>query len=342
MPFRHLVNRFPPLVLTIAFFLFAVPDARGTEDASSSDLKTLSLFKKTVNPEYAISFFDNEDHTPDRGKARSSLRIRKDPLAPKNMIMEMYYTLPPTGSHYAGWFLAKNNGYTDLSQKTVLRFDLKGDPKIPTSSVVVGLRSTNINPNTNHAKIFLSDLGIKQFTSEFVHVDIPLKLLLQREPDLDLSQIKEVFILGVIGPPEELTEAVIVLRSITWDWGLAALKDDTLTADLSAQVLFAYNSHELKPAAKQYLNKLGKELKPHRSLQLVITGHTDNIGGEDFNSTLSKRRAESVADYLAKKGFFIRSQILTKGEAFRQPIANNATEAGRSKNRRVELLLKKD
>jgi outer membrane protein OmpA-like peptidoglycan-associated protein len=77
----------------------------------------------------------------------------------------------------------------------------------------------------------------------------------------------------------------------------------------------------------------------HPTLEVSITGHTDNVGGEQHNVTLSTRRAESVAEYLVGRGVNY-DKIIFRGLGSAQPIESNETVEGRSKNRRVEILIK--
>ncbi len=69
----------------------------------------------------------------------------------------------------------------------------------------------------------------------------------------------------------------------------------------------------------------------------VIEGHTDSIGSEEYNMGLSKRRAESVASYLASQGVNLGSRFATEAFGEAKPIASNDTEAGRAENRRVVI-----
>jgi len=71
-----------------------------------------------------------------------------------------------------------------------------------------------------------------------------------------------------------------------------------------------------------------------------IAGHTDSVGDVDYNVKLSKRRASSVKQYLIKKGID-PSKVVTKGYGLTEPVADNETEEGRAKNRRVELIILK-
>ncbi len=103
-------------------------------------------------------------------------------------------------------------------------------------------------------------------------------------------------------------------------------------------VLFDFDSHELRPESKPELEKLVKFLKEHRKLKVVIEGHTDSLGTEEYNLRLSQLRAEAVRDYLVKRGIDPkRLKVEAYGES--KPIAPNDTEAGRRLNRRVEIRL---
>lgn len=102
---------------------------------------------------------------------------------------------------------------------------------------------------------------------------------------------------------------------------------------------FEFNSAELKPEAKALLEKVGRALTTPdlETFRFSIEGHTDSIGGEDFNSNLSKRRAEVVQDYLANTGVDQRRlESIGLGEAI--PVDTNVTDEGRQHNRRVEII----
>jgi outer membrane protein OmpA-like peptidoglycan-associated protein len=71
-----------------------------------------------------------------------------------------------------------------------------------------------------------------------------------------------------------------------------------------------------------------------------IAGHTDSVGNVDYNVKLSERRASSVKQYLIKKGID-PNKVVTKGYGPTDPVADNETEEGRAKNRRVELIILK-
>jgi outer membrane protein OmpA-like peptidoglycan-associated protein len=105
------------------------------------------------------------------------------------------------------------------------------------------------------------------------------------------------------------------------------------------EFLFETNSFKLRPEHYPELNTLSNYLMLHPTLEVSITGHTDNVGGEQHNVTLSTRRAESVAEYLVGRGVNY-DKIIFRGLGSAQPIESNETVEGRSKNRRVEILIK--
>jgi outer membrane protein OmpA-like peptidoglycan-associated protein len=105
-----------------------------------------------------------------------------------------------------------------------------------------------------------------------------------------------------------------------------------------SDVLFDHNSPALKKDFTSQLDTLVDILQKNQSLQVMIIGHTDNTGREAYNIRLSTSRAEAVGLYLIDKGI-VQSRIGFAGRGSSQPIADNASEEGRQKNRRVEIIL---
>ena len=104
------------------------------------------------------------------------------------------------------------------------------------------------------------------------------------------------------------------------------------------ELLFAFDSFELSEDAKGMLDKLIPVIEDVPSTKLKIIGHTDNIGGKSYIDNLSLNRAKSVASYLSAGGID-RNNIIEQGKGFSQPVADNMTEQGRAKNRRVEIFI---
>lgn len=115
------------------------------------------------------------------------------------------------------------------------------------------------------------------------------------------------------------------------------LKADSLI--ILSEVLFESNSYRLKREHLSKLDSLGQFLSRHPTLEVRVTGHTDNTGTERHNRTLSVRRAEEVAAYLIAKGAN-DDRVVFEGMGSTQPIASNDTPEGRSQNRRVEILIR--
>jgi outer membrane protein OmpA-like peptidoglycan-associated protein len=105
-----------------------------------------------------------------------------------------------------------------------------------------------------------------------------------------------------------------------------------------SDVLFDTGSYTLKPGAREKLAKISGIVLAHPGLSLQIEGHTDSVGGDDFNQQLSERRADSVRDFLAEQGV-PASSITARGFGKMQPVATNDTAEGRQRNRRVELVV---
>ena len=105
-----------------------------------------------------------------------------------------------------------------------------------------------------------------------------------------------------------------------------------------SDVLFDTGSYTLKPGAREKLAKISGIVLAHPGLTLQIEGHTDSVGGDEFNQQLSERRAGSVRDFLADQGV-PASGITARGFGKTQPVASNDTAEGRQRNRRVELVV---
>ncbi len=103
-------------------------------------------------------------------------------------------------------------------------------------------------------------------------------------------------------------------------------------------VNFDFNKATLTPLAKQNLDKLVPVFKDYADTDITIFGYTDSKGADDYNLSLSQQRATSVKNYLAQKGL-VSSRFVIKGMGETEPIADNETDAGRSKNRRVEFAI---
>ncbi len=105
-------------------------------------------------------------------------------------------------------------------------------------------------------------------------------------------------------------------------------------------IFFDFNESKLKTESFLELDRLYNVLKSNSDIKVEISGHTDNVGSEDYNNKLSQSRAESVRDYLVSKGINA-GRIISKGYGKSNPIATNDTDEGRQLNRRVEFKILK-
>jgi len=102
-------------------------------------------------------------------------------------------------------------------------------------------------------------------------------------------------------------------------------------------VLFDTGRATLKPGADRTIERLAQALKDNPNTRVMIEGHTDSVGGDEYNMALSERRAEAVADALRFRGV-PADRYEAKGLGKDFPVASNDTQAGRQQNRRVEIV----
>jgi len=105
-----------------------------------------------------------------------------------------------------------------------------------------------------------------------------------------------------------------------------------------SDVLFDTAKYSLRPLAREKLAKVAGIVSGYPGLRLDVEGHTDSVGGDDYNQRLSERRGDAVRDYLTQQGV-ATSSVTAKGFGKTQPVASNDTEQGRQQNRRVELVI---
>jgi outer membrane protein OmpA-like peptidoglycan-associated protein len=101
-------------------------------------------------------------------------------------------------------------------------------------------------------------------------------------------------------------------------------------------ILFDVNKAELRPVAKQNLDKMAEILNEYKDTNILVVGHTDSDGTEEYNQTLSMRRAQAVSNYLAEH-MVSTSRMTVEGRGETAPVADNSTPEGKQANRRVEV-----
>jgi OmpA-OmpF porin, OOP family len=109
---------------------------------------------------------------------------------------------------------------------------------------------------------------------------------------------------------------------------------------LALSVEFEFAKHFVKEQYHDGLKKVADSMKENPKTKAILKGHTDNIGSKAYNMRLSKVRANNVKVYLVKQFGINKSRIAAFGYGFSKPVADNSTEEGRQKNRRVEIFVK--
>jgi OOP family OmpA-OmpF porin len=105
----------------------------------------------------------------------------------------------------------------------------------------------------------------------------------------------------------------------------------------AADAFFDFDKAVLKPEAKTKLDDMASKLKGINLEVVIAVGHTDSVGSDAYNQKLSIKRAEAVKAYLVSNGGIEASRVYTEGKGKKQPVADNKTADGRTKNRRVEI-----
>ncbi|MHB8623152.1 MAG: OmpA family protein [Sulfuricaulis sp.] len=116
------------------------------------------------------------------------------------------------------------------------------------------------------------------------------------------------------------------------------INQKSLRITMTGQTTFDSGSTTIKPGFYATMDKIADVLLHYDKTLLVVIGHTDNLGSNQFNQALSQRRAKAVNDYLLNRGVLVQ-RLTYRGRGASSPLAPNATEAGRRLNRRVEIII---
>jgi outer membrane protein OmpA-like peptidoglycan-associated protein len=114
------------------------------------------------------------------------------------------------------------------------------------------------------------------------------------------------------------------------------LANDVVRITMTSQTAFETNSADIKSGFHSTMDKVAEVVVRYGKTTLTVVGHTDDVGSNAYNQSLSERRALSVAQYLESKRVD-RMRLATAGKGETQPRSSNSTESGRQENRRVEI-----
>lgn len=147
------------------------------------------------------------------------------------------------------------------------------------------------------------------------------------------------------GIPANVFYTVDVVEVKPLETGLATVNAQALAEDITRTghapvygILFATDKAVIKPESKPVLDEIAKLLRTQPTLKLHVVGHTDNVGALAHNLALSKQRADAVVNALLTNYQIAGVRLQASGVGPLAPVASNAAEGGRGKNRRVELV----
>ena len=156
--------------------------------------------------------------------------------------------------------------------------------------------------------------------------------------EMVITETENQFVMEDIDVSKKTLEELIVFN----EEGVTIRKEgNNLVLSMPELVLFDFNKYEVKNKVKGSLNTLAKALEENPDIRIKIDGYTDFIGSEGYNLELSVKRAKAIKNYLVDRGVK-SSNISIEGYGKQNPIANNATAAGRAKNRRLEFIISRD
>ena len=149
-------------------------------------------------------------------------------------------------------------------------------------------------------------------------------------------------VIGAVGGnlwSKRMEDKRAVMEKATQGTGIevARTPDNQLKVSVPSDLSFDSGRADLKPALRPVLDQFASGLDG--TVRVLIVGHTDSSGSDAVNNPLSEHRAQTVRDYLATRGV-PAGRLETAGRGEREPVADNTTDAGRSKNRRVEIFLR--
>ena len=139
---------------------------------------------------------------------------------------------------------------------------------------------------------------------------------------------------------QRMQEQKQAMEAATEGTGVAVTQtpNNELKLEIPSDVSFDTGKADIKPAMRPVLDKFAQTLQAHPVTSVRIIGHTDSTGTDAVNDPLSVRRAANTRDYLTDRGV-ASDRIAIDGRGSQEPLADNSTPAGRSKNRRVEIFV---
>lgn len=163
--------------------------------------------------------------------------------------------------------------------------------------------------------------------------------LTERNQDLNAKLMDKTQDLNAANAHVEIQRAIEAARvQFSPEEAEAYQQGDSLLIRLK-QVNFSSGRSDLPESSLNLLAKVSKVAKMMRASEIKVEGHTDSMGGENMNKTISEKRASTVAAYFRSNGF---KDVISEGQGFQKPISTNKSKSGRAQNRRVDIIITPD
>lgn len=218
-------------------------------------------------------------------------------------------------------------GFSSYSQKTLVASE-------DSALLVVTVTDFNAVPRVNDKIVFVSTTT-KKIYSGITNSQGTFKVLVP-EGDSLVVQIKG------LGDDQEYRKLFIPPAKGIYDNAQFKIEYEPAKTFVIKGLNFETGTATIKKSSYGILDELIEALKLKSTLEIEIAGHTDNVGDDASNLKLSKARADAVKKYLVDKGKIAASRIIANGYGEALPVATNATEEGKAKNRRTEVLVVKE
>jgi chemotaxis protein MotB len=219
------------------------------------------------------------------------------------------------------------NDTTDLSQSlknAIKEYELERNKLI------------TIEERLNHKSFEIDSLNMEQMKRNKQIDSLQLSLM---EKQKRLSQLEDM----IEKNKEEVNKLKKIINDALKNFDNTELnvylKDGKVYVAMEEKLLFKTGSSLIDKRGKDAIIKLGKILENNTETEILIEGHTDNTGPDKYNWKLSTERALSVVDILLENTNISPLRITASGRGMHRPVADNNTETGRQKNRRIEIIL---
>jgi OOP family OmpA-OmpF porin len=315
-------NYLAVVVMTLLAAGFAV-SAAAQDIAGSSDHPVVARYKgATIRAQNRQEF---EAFTVPLGPADKSEKKFKKEEQLEGKVVKTLYQAPAGASP-----LAVSRSYQDALTQSGFEILYACSPKQCNEEGRVAV-------TLGYSGTYLSQLGGRSPDDPGTY------LFTARHPKNNVYVVVVAF--NIYGDTSKVFYTVDVVEVKPMQTEMVVVKAEALASDLSKVghasiygIYFDTAKSVIKPESKQAIAEIGKLLNAQPALKLHVVGHTDNVGGLPSNMTLSKQRAEAVVNALVNDHRIAAARLIPNGVGPLAPVASNAAEDGRAKNRRVELV----